>query len=85
MVEETRFCKQIEATALTLGATKAAIRKWRLRGIPSSWQLKLFQAPGNRFSINDLQNFPHLSCTQQNAQTTRDDLVRLSSEPEPVT
>jgi len=33
--------KQIEDRALALGASAAAVYKWRERGVPSKWQIKL--------------------------------------------
>jgi hypothetical protein len=33
--------KEIEDRALALGASAAAVYKWRERGIPSKWQIKL--------------------------------------------
>jgi hypothetical protein len=33
--------KQIEDRALALGASPAAVYKWRERGVPSKWQIKL--------------------------------------------
>lgn len=36
--------KEIEARARELGAKQKAIEKWRLRGIPAKWQLKLISA-----------------------------------------
>jgi hypothetical protein len=37
----TALTKEIEGRALELGARPAAIYKWRRRGIPYKWQLKL--------------------------------------------
>lgn len=36
--------KEIEARARELGVKQKAIEKWRLRGIPPKWQLKLMSA-----------------------------------------
>ena len=36
--------KEIEVRARTLGALPAAIFKWRKRGVPPKWQLKLLAA-----------------------------------------
>ena len=33
---------EVEAAAERLGANRAAVFKWRQRGIPSEWQIKLF-------------------------------------------
>lgn len=36
--------KEIEALAKELGARRWAVIKWRKRGIPPKWQLKLLEA-----------------------------------------
>ena len=33
--------KDLEARAKERGATHAAVKKWRLRGIPLKWQMRL--------------------------------------------
>jgi len=35
--------EQIEQAAIELGASRAAVFKWRKRGIPARWQLRLLQ------------------------------------------
>lgn len=42
---------ECEAEALRLGATKEAVRKWRVRGIPAAWKLRLIQT--GRFKAAD--------------------------------
>ena len=47
MEEITALTKEIEGRARELGANPAAIAKWRKRGIPARWQLKLLGAYGD--------------------------------------
>ena len=44
---------EIVQLAIKLGAQEYAIAKWRQRGIPPGWQIKLFTA-NNRFGFADL-------------------------------
>lgn len=42
MIEITvKLTKQVEERAIALGATRMNVYKWRKRGIPPKWQLKL--------------------------------------------
>lgn len=45
---------EVEAAAERLGANRAAVFKWRQRGIPSEWQIKLFEEDPRRFKFSDL-------------------------------
>lgn len=50
---------KIETAALRLGATRAAIFKWRSRGMPSDWKLKLLGDGETTFSTGDFDSaFP---------------------------
>lgn len=46
--------KRIEDTAEQLGASRVAIYKWRVRGVPAEWKIKLVEAGG--FSFDDFEN-----------------------------
>ena len=39
--------KELETRAAELGASSWTIAKWRARGIPPKWQIKLFGLKGN--------------------------------------
>jgi hypothetical protein len=47
--------EKIETAAERLGATRASIFKWRSRGVPSDWRLKLLADPTANFSIEDFE------------------------------
>lgn len=44
---------KVESEAIRLGASMCAIYKWRNRGIPAAWQLKLLQ--GKAISQRDIK------------------------------
>lgn len=44
----------VEAAAERLGAKRFAVLKWRQRGIPADWKLKLITDPDTSFSFDDL-------------------------------
>lgn len=59
-MQETSPTKQeIERRALELGASQAAIFKWRKRGIPAHWQIKLFTEFGGSLDLADLKRFSY--------------------------
>ena len=39
-----------------MGASRAAIFKWRSRGIPSEWKLKLISAP-DAFTMHEIEQY----------------------------
>jgi hypothetical protein len=41
--------RKIEEAAIKRGASRSAIHKWRLRGIPADWKIRLL----GEFSLND--------------------------------
>jgi hypothetical protein len=41
---ENALTKDVEAKLLDLGACKTNIFKWRRRGVPAAWRLKLLEA-----------------------------------------
>lgn len=47
--------QQIEAAARALGANQEAIYKWRQRGVPSSWQVRLMAE--KRCALADLRAY----------------------------
>ena len=47
--------KQIEDRALALGASAAAVYKWRERGIPSKWQIKLIIDSKGAIKLEDFE------------------------------
>lgn len=44
--------KEIEARAAALGASAWTIAKWRARGIPARWQIKLFGLNDERAELS---------------------------------
>jgi hypothetical protein len=53
MTKSPSLRDQIESAAERLGATRAAIFKWRSRGVPSEWRLKLLADPETNFTLED--------------------------------
>jgi len=49
--------KRIEAEAQRLGASRAAIFKWRQRGIPAEWKLKLAVGPDAIITVCELNEY----------------------------
>lgn len=41
---ENALTKDVEAKLLALGASKTNVFKWRRRGVPAAWRLKLLEA-----------------------------------------
>lgn len=52
--EPNEFRDEVEAAAERLGANRAAVFKWRQRGIPTEWQIKLFEHDQRRFKFSEL-------------------------------
>lgn len=51
--------KWIEAEAIRLGANPSAVFKWRKRGVPARWQLRLIEGASCKLSPNDITSaFP---------------------------
>jgi len=48
------FRRQVEDTAARLGANRMTVLKWRERGIPKDWQIRLFEANPRRFKFSEL-------------------------------
>lgn len=44
---------EIEKRALDLGANRAAVYKWRERGVPPKWQIKLIKESGGKIKPHD--------------------------------
>jgi hypothetical protein len=42
----TELSKDLEKRLLDLGAPKASVFKWRRRGVPAAWRLKLLESAG---------------------------------------
>jgi hypothetical protein len=57
METESTKRRLIEDAAQALGARRAAVFKWRVRGIPASWKLKLLKIEASGFSDADLDDF----------------------------
>lgn len=56
--------KWIEAEAIRLGANPSTVFKWRKRGIPARWQLRLIEGAGCKLSPSDIASaFPAPSDT----------------------
>lgn len=53
MDEIIKLRDEIETAALELGASRAAVFKWRSRGIPADWRIKLISEPSLNFSLSD--------------------------------
>jgi hypothetical protein len=50
----------IRETAVKVGASPAAIHKWRAPdrcGVPTKWWLRISRASGGRISVEDLEAF----------------------------
>lgn len=47
----------VKKTAQAAGAKKWAIQKWRQRGIPISWQIKLMKLEPGVFSFQQFEKF----------------------------
>ncbi len=45
----------VEAAAERLGAKRETVFKWRQRGIPSDWKLRIIADPKTSFSVDDLE------------------------------
>ena len=52
---------RIETEAQRLGASRAAIFKWRQRGIPAEWKLKLALGPNAAISVSELDQYEQLT------------------------
>lgn len=52
-----QFRSEVEDAAKNLGASQFSILKWRIRGIPSEWQIKLFEKDASRFTFDRLKQF----------------------------
>jgi hypothetical protein len=50
----TELRDAIEKAAARLGASRNAVFKWRQRGIPSDWKLRLLSDADTSFTIEDL-------------------------------
>lgn len=48
---------RIEDQARRMGASRAAIFKWRQRGIPAEWKLKLAVGPDATISVTELNEY----------------------------
>lgn len=48
---------RIEAAAERLGASRASVFKWRSRGIPNKWKIRLVEDGQGEFSLADLGAF----------------------------
>jgi hypothetical protein len=55
MTKSPSLRDQIESAAQRLGATRASVFKWRSRGIPSEWRLKLLADAETNFTIDDFE------------------------------
>jgi hypothetical protein len=56
-VEKIILTKESETKAMELGATRSAIKKWRVRGVPFRWQVRLgllvqVIAPAGHFEVS---------------------------------
>jgi hypothetical protein len=49
--------QRVEAAAQRLGASRAAIFKWRQRGIPAEWKLKLAVGPDAIVTVSELNEY----------------------------
>lgn len=47
--------RMIETLAEAQGASAAARKKWRSRGVPAAWQIKLVSASSGLLSFSDFQ------------------------------
>lgn len=51
----TELRTKVETAAILLGASKAAILKWRQRGVPSEWQIKIVSANERHIKLKDFE------------------------------
>ena len=49
---------EIEQRALDLGANRAAVYKWRERGVPSKWQMRLVKESNGEIKPDDFVETP---------------------------
>jgi len=50
---ETR--RMVEELAESLGASRAAVFKWRSRGVPYEWQIRIVEASNKMLSFADIE------------------------------
>lgn len=46
----------VEEIAESLGASRAAIFKWRQRGVPSEWQIRIVEASNKMLTFADIKS-----------------------------
>jgi hypothetical protein len=51
---ETR--RLVEALAESLGATRSAVFKWRQRGVPGEWKIRLVEASKKMLTFSDIES-----------------------------
>lgn len=70
MLEDKDFRDKVEARAKEIGAPAASIFKWRSRGIPPAWQIKLLAQFPDEFSLETLQKFPRAAAARNEREFT---------------
>jgi hypothetical protein len=70
-MQTTTIRDQIEAAAKRLGATQEAVFKWRQRGIPADWKLKLISDAETSFSLEDLDRVKAIGVRSRTARAAQ--------------
>jgi hypothetical protein len=55
MTNAAKLRERVEAAAERLGASRSAVLKWRARGIPSEWRIRLLSDEHTRFRLADFE------------------------------